>query len=329
MRAVTSNQSFCVVVLCLVFYCFGATISTTSKPTKSPTTKPSNVLLTVKPTPCPTTATTKPTKSPTTKPSNVVLTAKPTPGPSFKTSNPTQIPTTKPSKSVKPTNLPTLSPTNKKISAVDLGLASSFAILSATGVTDVYASSVTGNVGSTPISGAAILIGCTEVTGIIYAVDAAGPAPCAVTDATLLGTALVNFGTAYTDVNSRPTPDFLNLKAGTLSGDTLVAGLYKWSTGLAITNDITISGSSNDTIIFQVAGTLTVSSGKQVILKGVQAKNIYWVTTDTVTLGTTSSFQGTILAKKDIQMLTGSVLNGRALAQTAVALQKAFIIKPT
>ena len=48
---------------------------------------------------------------------------------------------------------------------VDLGAAGTFAILSKTGVTNVYASAVTGNVGSSPITGAAILVTCTEVWG--------------------------------------------------------------------------------------------------------------------------------------------------------------------
>lgn len=48
---------------------------------------------------------------------------------------------------------------------VALGSASTFAILSKTGVTDVYASAIAGSVGSNPITGAAILVTCTEVTG--------------------------------------------------------------------------------------------------------------------------------------------------------------------
>jgi hypothetical protein len=76
---------------------------------------------------------------------------------------------------------------------VALGVAGTFAVLSQTGVTDVPSSAVTGNVGSSPITGAAILLTCPEVTGTIFSVDAAGPA-CKVTNSTLLTTAVGDMG---------------------------------------------------------------------------------------------------------------------------------------
>src|ERR1039457_1634281 len=59
---------------------------------------------------------------------------------------------------------------------VNLRSEGSFVILSKTGITDVYASAIVGNVGTSPITGAALLLACDEVVGTIYAVDAAGPA---------------------------------------------------------------------------------------------------------------------------------------------------------
>jgi len=86
---------------------------------------------------------------------------------------------------------------------VNLGTAGTFAILTKSGVTDVYASAINGNVGASPITGAAIGLECPEVmTGTIYSVDAAGPA-CKVTDATLLTTAVGDMETAYTDAAGR------------------------------------------------------------------------------------------------------------------------------
>src|ERR1017187_2984005 len=73
---------------------------------------------------------------------------------------------------------------------VNLGKAGTFVILSKTGITDVPASAVKGDVGTSPITGAALLLKCTEVTGTVYTVDAAGPLPCRVTDATLLTAAI-------------------------------------------------------------------------------------------------------------------------------------------
>ena len=212
---------------------------------------------------------------------------------------------------------------------VDLGLASDFVILSKSGITNVYKSTITGDVGSSPITGAAILVTCAEVVGAIYSVDAAGPLPCRVTNATRLGIAVLNMQTAYTDAAGRSNPDFLNLGAGNIGGKTLTPGLYKWTTAVVIPTNITISGSSTDIFIFQIAGTLKMSSAVRITLTGgAKAKNIFWVTAGAVTLGTTSHFEGNILGQTGINMQTGATMNGRMLAQTAVTLQMNTVTKP-
>jgi hypothetical protein len=134
---------------------------------------------------------------------------------------------------------------------------------------------------------------------------------------------------AYTDAAGRANPDYLNLGAGNIGGDTLTAGLYKWTTALLIPSDIVISGGPNDVWIFQISGLLTMSSAVKITLTGgAQAKNIFWVTTSAVTLGTTSHFEGNILGQTSINMLTGSSINGSMLAQTAVTLQMNTVNKP-
>jgi len=197
-------------------------------------------------------------------------------------------------------------PQEGTLKGLDLGIAGDFAILSKTGVTDVYKSSVVGDVGSSPITGAAVLVSCSEVVGTIYTVDA-----------------------AYTDAAGRVNPDFLNLGAGNIGGKTLTPGLYKWTTALIIPTDITISGSPTDVWIFQVAGTLNMSSAVNITLEGgALAKNIYWQTSGAVTLGTTSHFEGIILSQTGINMKTGATINGRMLAQTAVTLQMNAVTQP-
>ena len=220
-------------------------------------------------------------------------------------------------------------PATGSLNAVNLGIAGNFAILSKTGITDVYKSTITGDIGSSPITGAAILVRCTEVVGTIYTVDAAGPLPCSVTNATRLTTAIGDMQTAYTDAAGRTNPDFLNLGAGNIGGKTLTPGLYKWTSALNIPTDITISGSPTDVFIFQVAGTLKLSSAVRMTLTGgVQAKNIFWVVSDAVTCGTTSHFEGNILGMTGINLQTGATINGRMLAQTAVTLQMNSVTKP-
>ena len=216
-----------------------------------------------------------------------------------------------------------------KLATVNLGVAGDFVILSKSGITNVYKSSITGDIGSSPITGAAILVSCAEVVGTIYTVDAAGPLPSSVTNATRLTTAVSNMQTAYTDAAGRVNPSFLNLGAGNIGGLTLKPGLYKWSSNLVIPTSVTISGNSNDIWIFQVSGNLNMSSAVRITLKGgAQAKNIFWQVAGQTTLGTTAHFEGNILCQTAINMQTGASINGRMLAQTAVTLQMNTVTRP-
>ena len=135
--------------------------------------------------------------------------------------------------------------------------------------------------------------------------------------------------TAYTDAAGRVNPKFFNLGAGNIGGKTLTPGLYKWTSSVTIPSNISISGSSTDVWIFQVAGTLTMSSAVKITLNGgALARNIFWQTAGAVTLGTTSHFEGVILCQTGINMKTGASINGRLLAQTAVTLQKNTVTRP-
>jgi hypothetical protein len=75
---------------------------------------------------------------------------------------------------------------------------------------------------------------------------------------------------------------------------------------------------------------LTTTAGRQVILTGgARSTNIFWQVGTSATFGTTSSFQGTVLADQAITLNTGATLNGRALARIdAVALDGNKIVKP-
>ena len=221
------------------------------------------------------------------------------------------------------------------LAVVNLGVAGDFVILSQTGITDIPTSAITGDVGSSAISGTAILVTCAEVTGTIYSVDAAGPLPCVVTDATRLTTAVGDMQTAYTDAAGRatslPLADYLNLGGGTIGASTatLAPGVYTWESALDITGDITLKGGPNAVFIFQVNGTLDMASAAKIILSGgAQAKNIFWQVTDVVTLGTTSHFEGIILGQTLIALQTGASINGRTLAQTAVTLDQNTVTQP-
>jgi len=236
--------------------------------------------------------------------------------------------------STNPTDLGNTAPiiiTQQKttLAPVNLGMAGYFVILTKTGVTDVYKSTITGDVGSSPITGAAILVTCPEVAGTIYSVDPAGPKPCRVTNASRLGIGVLSMQAAYVDAAGRKNPTFYNLGAGNIGGKTLGPGLYTWTTSVIIPTNLTINGGPNDVWIFQIPGTLDMSSGVRINLSGgAKARNIFWQVAGVVSLGTTSHFEGTILGMVGINLRTGASINGRLLSQTAVTLQMSTVTKP-
>jgi len=219
---------------------------------------------------------------------------------------------------------------------VDLGTAADFAILAKSGISTTGATSIVGDIGVSPaaatyITGFGLIMDASNqfstsslVTGKVYAPDYAVPTP------TYMTTAISDMETAYTDAAGRTLPDFTELGAGNIGGMTLAPGLYKWSTGVTIPSDVTLSGGANDVWIFQIAGNLGISSATKVVLSGgAQAKNIFWQVAGQTTLGTTSEFKGNILCQTAIVLNTGATLDGRALAQTAVTLDANAVTKPT
>jgi len=217
---------------------------------------------------------------------------------------------------------------------VNLGTAGNYVILSKSGISTSPPSTVTGNLGVSPIGATAItgfslildssgaFSTSSQVTGKVYAADYAVPTPDNLT------TAVSDMQAAYTDAAGRKLPDHTELGSGNIGGMTLYAGLYKWSTGVTIPTDVTLSGGPNDVWIFQIAGDLTMAGATSVLLSGgAQARNIFWQVAGGVgvDLGTTSQFEGTILTQAAINMLTGASINGRLLAQTAVTLEANII----
>jgi hypothetical protein len=212
---------------------------------------------------------------------------------------------------------------------VNLRSAGDFVILTKSGITDVPTSAVTGDVGTSPITGAADLLTCTEVTGLVFSVTAAGPEPCNMKNPTKLTAAVLDMKAAYTDAAGRSRPDFTELRRGDIGGMTLAPGLYKWSTSVSMPTDVTLSGTSNEVWIFQIAGNLNESNGVTIHLRGgAQAKNIFWQVAGLTQLGTTSHFEGIILCKTLIAVQTHATVNGRLFSQTAVTLQMNKVTQP-
>jgi len=223
------------------------------------------------------------------------------------------------------------------LAPVLLGTSGNFVILAKTGISTVPTSAVTGNIGLSPaaasfITGFALTADPTNVSststqvvggGKVYAANYVAPTP------TNLTTAVLDMQAAYTDAAGRPTPDHLNLGSGNIGGLSLAPGLYSWGSTVSIPSNVTISGGPNAVWIFQMSGDLIMSSATRITLSGgAQAKNIFWQVAGQTTIGTTAHFEGIILSQTAITLQTGATMNGRALAQSMVALDSATITQP-
>jgi hypothetical protein len=218
---------------------------------------------------------------------------------------------------------------------VNLGTAGDFVILAKTGISATGVTSIVGNIGVCPVAATYVtgfdLIADVSnsfwtsslVAGKVYAADNIDPTPVKMISA------VGDMETAYTNAAGRIIPDYTELYTGDLTGRTLTAGLYTWSTGVLISaGGVNISGTATDIWIFQIAQNLEFASGAIITLSGgARASNIFWQVAGQVTLGTTANMSGIVLCKTAIVMNAGATLLGRALAQTAVTLDANSIVE--
>ena len=197
-----------------------------------------------------------------------------------------------------------------------LGTTSGFTVLAGSTVTNTGPTAVTGDLGVSP--GAAVTgFPPGTVSGTIHAADATA------------ATAKTDLTTAYNDAAGRTTNAIT--VSGDLTGLTLAPGLYKSTSSLGLSGNLTLTalGDPNATFIIQMASTLTTGPGSQVILSGgAQASNVIWQVGTSATLGTNSAFKGTILADQSITLNTGARVDGRVLARVAAVTLDTNLIAP-
>ena len=192
-----------------------------------------------------------------------------------------------------------------------LGTAGDFAVLAGSGITNTGASTIDGDVGSSPTSsqtGFAACPGanCVALTGANHT----DPDP----NDTATQNAKADLTTAYNNAAGQ-TPAEVPTE---LAGQTLPAGVYNSASGtFGMSGTLVLDGENNpDAIfIFQTATTLiTGGTGNVSLIRGAQSCNIFWKVGSAATLGAGSTFRGTILAHDDISLGDGVTVDGRLLA---------------
>ena len=185
---------------------------------------------------------------------------------------------------------------------VGLGTAESYAVLAGSAATNTGPSTIGGDLGVGP--GSALTgVPPATVNGTVHVADA------------VAGQAQSDLTIAYDDAAGR-TPALA--MSGDLGGLTLTRGVYRSGSSLGLTGVLTLDaqGDPGAVFVFQAGSTLITASGSRVrLVNGAQPCNVFWQVGSSATLGTSSTFVGTILALTSISMNDGVTLEGRALAR--------------
>ena len=199
--------------------------------------------------------------------------------------------------------------------AVNLGTADPFVVLAGSTVTNTGPSVLNGDLGLSP--GSAVTgFPPGSVNGSVHVADA------------LALQAQNDLTTAYDVAAGQPVDVTVSADLG---GGTLVPGVYKSATGLSLTGTVTLNagGDPNAVWVFQAGSTLTTASNSTVLfVNGAQPCNVFWQVGSSATLGTNTTFAGTILALTSVTLQTGTSVDGRVLARNgAVTLDTNVITR--
>jgi hypothetical protein len=115
-----------------------------------------------------------------------------------------------------------------------------------------------------------------------------------------------------------------------LGGLVLTPGVYFFASSAQLTGTLTLNnlGNPNALFVFQIGSTLTTASGSSVIFTNSLAdRNVFWQVGSSATLGTTTGFEGNILALTSITLNTGATIGcGSALARNGAVTLDSNVI---
>lgn len=198
-----------------------------------------------------------------------------------------------------------------------IGVASTYAVIGASAVTNTGSSVLSGNLGIYPNNGSSVT---GFPPGTVSGVENEGNSAAASAQAAAQA--------AYTSMNAMTATAI----SSTLDGQTLAPGVYKESSGhfnLAQSGAGTLTLSGAGTYIFQCSSTLTTGAGgipTITLSSGAKASNVYWVvgSSATINAGSAGTFQGNIIAQASVTDTLGGTVNGTLVALTgAVTLSAA------
>jgi len=192
---------------------------------------------------------------------------------------------------------------------VVLGTAGDFAVLGGSTVTNTGPTTIIGDLGVSP---------GTAITGFFGTVENDGPGTFTGTSHqadSIAGQARTDAATAYNALAGLAvTTDLTGQDLGSL---VLTPGVYHFNTSAALTGALTLNGSGD--YVFQIGSALTTAPSSSIVLtNGASAFDVYFQVGTSATLGTSTSFAGTIIADQSNTLNTGASVDGRVISLNGV-----------
>ena len=207
-------------------------------------------------------------------------------------------------------------PAAAQAAAVDLGTVKPFVVLGGSAVTNTGPSVLYGDLGVSP---------GTSLTGFGL--------PAVVNGAThnndaVAAQAQLDLTNAHNVAAGQPVPPGNVLTGTNLGNRTLSPGAYRYTSSAQLTGTLTLDahGDADAEFIFEIGSTLTTASASSVVLvNGASPCNVYWQVGSSATLGSTTAFQGNLMALQDISLNSNASVIGRVLAGRGISLIDNFL----
>jgi hypothetical protein len=211
-------------------------------------------------------------------------------------------------------------PAAAQAAPVNLATAGPFAVLAGTTVTNTGPSVLNGDLGVWPGTALAGFTFPAVVNGDIHANDE------------VAANAQSDLTTAYVVASEQAVEPADDLSGTDLGERKLSPGAYRYTSDALLTGALTLDaeGDPNAQFVFLIGSALKTESASSVLLvNGASPCNVYWQVGSSADIGTTTAFQGSVLALTSISLKNGATVIGRMLARNGqVSLDNNRITSP-
>jgi hypothetical protein len=197
-------------------------------------------------------------------------------------------------------------PVAAQAAPVNLATVGPFVVLGGTTVTNTGPSVLNGDLGVAP---GTALVGFglpAVVNGATHDNDA------------VAGHAQADLTRAYNVAAGQPVAPANDMTGKNLGNRRLTAGNYGFTSSAQLTGALTLDaqGNPNAQFVFEITSALTTASASSVVLiNGASPCNVFWQVGSSATLGSTTAFQGNLMALTSISLNNAATVRGRMLAR--------------